>query len=66
LRKKPLESIGFALYQLENRYKRPWLAIVKFLLLAAFIAAVYLLGVSMVHHRFFRGGRIDPRGVLTQ
>ena len=46
--------------------KSPWLAIGKFLLLAAFIVAVYLLGVSMAHHRFFRGGRIDQHGVLKQ
>ena len=46
--------------------KALWLAIGKFLLLAAFVVAVYLLGASMVHHRFFRGGRIDQRGVLTQ
>ena len=46
--------------------KSPWLAIGKLLLLAAFIVAVYLLGLSMTHHRFFRGGRIDQRGVLTQ
>ncbi len=46
--------------------RSPWLAIVKFLLLAAFIVAVYLLGANMVHHRFFRGGRVDQRGVLTQ
>jgi hypothetical protein len=46
--------------------KSPWLAIGKLLLLAAFIVAVYLLGLSMAHHRFFRGGRVDQRGVLTQ
>lgn len=44
----------------------PWLAMGKFLLLAAFIVAVYLLGASMAHHRFFQGGRIDQHGVLKQ
>jgi hypothetical protein len=43
-----------------------WCAIGKILLLAVFIVAVYLLGVSMAHHRFFWGGRVDHRGVLTQ
>jgi hypothetical protein len=46
--------------------KLPWLPILKFLLLAAFIVAMFLLGQSMVQHRFFRGGRIDERGVLKQ
>ncbi len=46
--------------------KSSWCAIGKILLLAALIVAVYLLGASMAHHRFFRGGRIDQRGVLTQ
>jgi hypothetical protein len=26
---------------------------------------VYLLGLSMVHHRFFRGGRINQHGRLV-
>jgi hypothetical protein len=26
--------------------------------------AVFLLGLSMVHHRFFRGGYINQHGVL--
>jgi hypothetical protein len=56
-----IESKPFA----SKAVKSSWLAIGKFLLLAAFIVAVYLLGASMVHHRFFRGGRIDQRGVLT-
>ena len=42
----------------------PWLFIVKFLLLAAFVILVLLLGLSMTGHRFFRGGRIDNHGVL--
>jgi len=46
--------------------KSPWLAIGRFLLLAAFIASVFLLAVSMAQHRFCRGGRVDQRGVITQ
>lgn len=44
--------------------KSPWFGIVRILLLAAFIGALFLLGQSMVHHRFFRGGRIDQHGTL--
>ncbi len=42
----------------------PWLGIVKFLLLAAFVIALFLLGQAMVSHRFFRGGWVDQHGVL--
>jgi hypothetical protein len=44
----------------------PWFTIVKVVLLAAFVAALLMLGLSMANHRFFRGGRIDQRGVETQ
>jgi hypothetical protein len=37
---------------------------VRFLLLAALVIALFLLGQSMVQHRFFRGGRIDRYGHL--
>jgi len=47
-----------------QRVNPPWLIIAKFLLLAVFVILVFLLGVSMTHHRFFRGGRIDTHGVL--
>jgi hypothetical protein len=30
------------------------------------VIALFLLGQSMVQHRFFRGGRIDPYGHLRQ
>jgi hypothetical protein len=46
------------------RQKSPWFRFGQFLLLAAFFVALFLLGQSMVHHRFFRGGRIDQHGVL--
>jgi hypothetical protein len=48
-----------------TREKLPWLAVGKFLLLAVFVFVLLMLGVSMAHHRFFRGGRIDQRGVLS-
>jgi hypothetical protein len=44
----------------------PWFQLARFLLLAAFVVALYLLGQSMVRHRFFRGGRIDRYGNLRQ
>jgi hypothetical protein len=30
----------------------------------ALAVAVFLLGQSMVEHRFFRGGRVDKHGTL--
>jgi hypothetical protein len=42
----------------------PWLGLVKFLLLAILIGMIFLLGQQMVHHRFFRGGWVDQRGIL--
>ena len=42
----------------------PWLGIVKFLLLAMLVGLIFLLGQSMVRHRFFRGGWIDQHDVL--
>jgi hypothetical protein len=46
--------------------KSAWLAIGKFLFLAVFVFLLYLLGMSMARHRFFQGGRVDQRGVITQ
>ena len=43
-----------------------WLAIAKFLLLAVFVIALLLLGLSMAHHRFFRGGRVNDHGIVVQ
>ncbi len=34
--------------------------------IASLVALLLLLGLSMEHHRFFRGGRIDNHGVLKQ
>jgi hypothetical protein len=36
----------------------------QFLFLLALAVAVFLLGQSMVEHRFFRGGRVDKHGTL--
>jgi hypothetical protein len=46
------------------RQKSPWFRIGRFLFLAALFVALFLLGQSMVHHRFFRGGRLDQHGTL--
>lgn len=42
----------------------PWFKIGKFLFVIGLAVAMFLLGLSMVHHRFFRGGYINPHGVL--
>jgi hypothetical protein len=49
-----------------ERRESPWIRFAKLLLLATFIVVVYLLGLSMVHHRFFQGGRIDQYGHVRQ
>jgi hypothetical protein len=36
------------------------------LLLVASVVAIFLLAQAMVHHRFFRGGRIDRYGHVRQ
>lgn len=46
--------------------RSPWLTIAKYLFIALLVVLFYLLGLSMAQHRFFRGGRIDQRGVLTE
>lgn len=49
----------------ENQ-KLLWARAAKVVLFVAFVVAVYLIGLSMVHHRFFRGGRIDQYGHVRQ
>jgi len=49
-----------------ERQQSPWSRVVQVLLLATFVVAVYLLGLSMVHHRFFQGSRVDQRGHVRQ
>ena len=36
----------------------------RFLFVVVLAVAVFLLGLSMVHHRFFRGGYINQHGVF--
>jgi len=49
-----------------ERRESPWIRVAQFLILVTFVVAVYLLGLSMVHHRFFQGGRIDRYGHVRQ
>jgi hypothetical protein len=35
-------------------------------LVAVLFISILLLGQSMVHHRFFRGGHFNRNGILTQ
>jgi len=44
--------------------RSPWFQIGRFLL--ASVVVIFLLVQTMVHHRFFRGGRIDRYGHLRQ
>lgn len=46
--------------------RSPWFQIGRFLLLIASAVAIFLLVQTMVQHRFFRGGGIDPYGHLRQ
>jgi hypothetical protein len=46
--------------------RSPWFQIGRFLLLLASVVVIFLLVQTMVHHRFFRGGRIDRYGHLRQ
>jgi hypothetical protein len=49
-----------------ERQKPPWFRVAQVLLLVTFVIAVYLLGLNMVHHRFFQGSRIDENGHVRQ
>ncbi len=44
--------------------KSPWLGIGRFLFVVALVIIFFLLGQSMVHHRFCRGGWVDQNGTL--
>jgi hypothetical protein len=44
--------------------KSPWFEIGRVLSFVALAAALFLLGQSMVQHRFFRGGWINQNGTL--
>ncbi|MGA3128659.1 MAG: hypothetical protein ABSD13_18335 [Candidatus Korobacteraceae bacterium] len=47
-----------------EQQKSRWFRIGRFLFVVVLAVAVFLLGLSMVHHRFFRGGYINQHGVL--
>jgi hypothetical protein len=49
-----------------ERQRSPWARVVQVLLIATFAVAVFLLGLSMVHHRFFQGSRVDQNGHVRQ
>jgi hypothetical protein len=38
----------------------------RVVLVAVLFISILLLGQSMVHHRFFRGGHFNRNGILTQ
>jgi hypothetical protein len=44
--------------------KPRWVFIAKLFFLAILAVLIFLLGQSMVRHRFFRGGRINQHGRL--
>ena len=43
---------------------RTSLQVVRYTLVAVLVALLLLLGLSMVHHRFFRGGRVHQNGSI--
>jgi hypothetical protein len=47
-----------------EQQKSRWFRIGRFLFVVVLAVAVFLLGLNMVHHRFFRGGYINQHGVL--
>jgi hypothetical protein len=47
-----------------EQQKSRWFRIGRFLFVVVLAVAVFLLGLSMVNHRFFRGGYINQHGVL--
>jgi hypothetical protein len=46
--------------------KTPLLLALKIGLIALFVVIVFLLGLSMVHHRFFQGQRVHHNGSVGQ
>lgn len=44
----------------------PLLQAIKIGFIALFVVLVFLLGLSMVHHRFFRGERVHHNGSVGQ
>jgi hypothetical protein len=46
------------------RQNSPWLFFAKAVIVVVLGVLIYLLGVSMVQHRFFRGGWVNQHGRL--
>jgi hypothetical protein len=42
----------------------PWFGIGRFLFVVILVVLIFLLGQSMVRHRFFRGGWVNRNGSL--
>ena len=49
-----------------EKEKAPWFKVAQALFVAGLVVALYLLGLSMVHHRFVQGGRIDRYGHIER
>ncbi len=49
-----------------EREKSPWFQVAQVLFVAGLIVALYFLGLSMVHHRFMQGSRVDRYGHIKQ
>jgi hypothetical protein len=45
-----------------EREKSPWFQVAQALFVAGLVVALFFLGLSMVHHRFVQGGRVDRYG----
>jgi hypothetical protein len=52
--------------QVPSEQRPLWFQIARIVLVVCLVVAVYLLGTSMLRHRFFRGGHVDRYGVLRQ
>jgi hypothetical protein len=50
----------------QEREKSPWFQVAQFLSLVGLAVAVFMLGMSMVHYRFFQGGRVDRYGHIKR
>ncbi len=44
----------------------PWLGIARFLFVVVLVILFFLLGQSMVRHRFFQGGQYHRNGSVGQ
>jgi hypothetical protein len=49
-----------------GREKSPWFQVARALFVAGLVVALFFLGLSMVHHRFVQGGRIDRYGHIKR